>query len=97
MAFSVGCVRLELITCKFIFVQIHEGKDFLCPCVCHIAKIEFLLIFPILLAFETKGEFVGDNNPNIVSLQTLCLMDGRESNHITADVVSEKGVKPCDM
>ena len=32
-------VRLELVTCKFIFIQVHKGKDFLCTGVGHIAKV----------------------------------------------------------
>ena len=89
----VGCVRLELVGGKFFLVQVHKGKDFLCTGVGHIAEIEFLLIFPILLAFEAEGQFVRHDNPNIVSLQPFGLVNGGKSNHISGNVVSEKVVQ----
>ena len=89
----VGCVRLELVGGKFFLVQVHKGKDFLRTGVGHIAEIEFLLIFPRLLAFEPEWEFVRNDNPNIVGLQPFGLVDGGKGNHISGNVVSEKVVQ----
>ena len=87
---------LELIGCKFILVQVHKGKNFLCACIGHIAKVEFLLVFPFLLALKAEREFVGNNNPNIVGFKALCFVDGGKGHYIASNVVGKEFIQLAD-